>query len=104
MMAKGLERQLGRCDGPKEDVPEFCSDQELHDKVVRAYNRLWDVIEDNENLLGNEVWSWRYQDDKFVPVPLGELPPPNGGNPTESNIIQLWSLTFLAVTRNKAFQ
>ena len=33
-------------------------------------------------------------------MPLGALPPPAGVNPTESNVRQLWSLTFLAVKRN----
>jgi hypothetical protein len=102
MMAKGLERQLGRCEDHK--APNFCKDEELHGKVLRAYNRLWDVIEDNASLLSGEVWSLRYEGDRFVSVPLGELPPPEGVSPTESNIRQLWSLTFLAVTRNKCFR
>lgn len=93
MMAKGLERQLERCaDG---NGPEFCHDQKIHDKVISAYNRLWDVIENNTDLLSGEVWSWRYDGDKFVPIALGAL------NPTESNVRQLWSLTFLAVRRNE---
>lgn len=96
MMAKGLERQLERCGGDNE--PAFCQDQEVHDKVLSAYNRLWDVIEDNTELLSGEVWSWRYEDDKFVPIALGAL------NPTESNVRQLWSLTFLAVRRNESLR
>lgn len=99
MMAKGLERQLGRCastDGTTiEGTPDFCADRDLHGKVLRAYNRIWDVIEANRAILSGEVWSWRYVDGEgFVALPLGEL------SSTESNIRQLWSLTFLAVRRN----
>lgn len=102
MMAKGLERQLERCDG--QSRPDFCQDDDVHDKALTAYNRLWDVIDDNTKLLSGEVWSWRYENDKFVPVALGELPPPDGVNPTESNVRQLWSLTFLAVRRNESLR
>lgn len=102
MMAKGLERQLGRCEA--HSPPDFCRDKRLHDKVLRAYNRLWDVIENNQSILSGEVWSWQYEGDKFEPVPLGSLRPPDGSNPTESNVRQLWSLTFLAVRRNESLR
>lgn len=102
MMAAGLERQLGRCEG--DSAPDFCADEPLHSKVVAAYNRLWDVMDDNRAILSNEVWSWRYANDRFNAVPLADLPPPPGVNPTESNAIQYWSLTFLAVTRNESFR
>jgi hypothetical protein len=92
MMARGLERQLGRCHGL--EGPDFCSDQELRGRVYSAYNRLWDVIEANEGILSGEMWTWRWEGDKFVPVPFGDV------TSTESNIQQLWSLKFLAVTRN----
>lgn len=105
MMARGLERQLARCEtslsseqqGPP---PDFCSAEHggVKTKVTAAYNRLWDVIEDNTNILSGEVWSWRWDGSRFIPVALGEL------NPTESNVRQLWSLTFLAVTRNEGFR
>ncbi|KAH7313763.1 glycogen debranching enzyme [Stachybotrys elegans] len=98
MMAAGLERQLGRCTAADGDAPEFCGDEALHDKVLAAYNRLWDVIEQNSPQLSGEVWSWRYEGGRFVPVPLGEY------SPTESNIRQLWSLTFLAVRRNEGLR
>lgn len=106
MMAKGLEHQLGRCapanatsSSAAADSPDFCADAALHGKVVRAYNRLWDVIDANRAILSGEVWSWRYVDGEgFVALPLGEL------SATESNIRQLWSLTFLAVRRNEDFQ
>ncbi|CRK15453.1 hypothetical protein BN1723_010681, partial [Verticillium longisporum] len=102
MMAAGLERQLDMC--RSKSVPDFCEDQTLHSKITTAYNRLWDVIEENSRILSSEVWSWRYADDTFNAVALGDLPPPPGVNPTESNVVQYWSLTFLAVKRNESFR
>lgn len=112
MMAAGLARQLGRCSSS--DVPgktilpsntsffslansilsniDFCKDDTLHGKVVSAYDRLWDIIDANTAQLGNEVWSWTY-DNGFKFEPIGAF------TSTESNIRQLWSLTFLAVHR-----
>lgn len=107
MMAAGLERQLDRCTTDEtaetQQVPEFCGDENLHPKITAAYNKLWDIIEDNTRMLSNEMWSWRYEGDKFVAVPLSDLTPPEGEDPTESNAVQLWSLTFLGVRRNEAF-
>ncbi|KAG9256841.1 glycogen debranching enzyme [Emericellopsis atlantica] len=98
MMAKGLERQLGRCLA-SDDTPDFCRHEALHSKVLSAYHRLWDVIDENRSILSNEVWSWKYEEGEgFVAVPLGDY------SPTESNIRQLWSLTFLAVKRNEALK
>jgi len=64
----------------------------LLNKVQDAYTRLWDVIEANESQLSSEVWSWNYNNG-FQATPLGSFVA------TESNIRQLWSLTFLAVRR-----
>lgn len=81
MMAKGLENQLGRC--VEKGGPGFCHDTFVHDNLKKAYNVLWDSIEANTKQLGNEVWSWRYQDGKFDPTPLGTLPaPPDSGGQT----------------------
>ncbi|OAK99485.1 hypothetical protein IQ06DRAFT_294810 [Phaeosphaeriaceae sp. SRC1lsM3a] len=93
MMAAGLGRQLGRCDGSEQ--PDFCTNTQLHSKVLTAYSSLWDTLEANRAQLSHEVWSWAYNDDKFQAVPLGAV------TSTESNIRQLWSLTFLAVHREK---
>lgn len=98
MMAKGLERQLGRCSGPTH--PDFCGYSGVADNVKKAYNHLWDLIEANSDLTSQEVWSWVYENGTYRSIPLGSLPPPAGQSPTESDIRQLWSLTFLAVRRD----
>lgn len=115
LMAKGFERQLERCHGSSNvtdipssitnatAIPQFCSNEGVYTALKTAYNKLWDIIEDNSQQLESEVWSWTYsggangteKDFKFSP--LGA----SGG--TESDVRQLWSLTFLSVTRNKSF-
>lgn len=72
---------------------DFCTDATVHDKVRSAYYQLWDTIDANRDQLSHEVWSWQYGDGKFQVEQLGAL------TSTESNIRQLWSLTFLAVKR-----
>ncbi|KIW31359.1 uncharacterized protein PV07_03015 [Cladophialophora immunda] len=114
MMAKGLERQLARCnttttsttDGANSTstAPAWCGISSVYNNVIRAYNVLWDSIEANSAQLQGEVWSWTFNNSTggFVTTPLGVLPPPPGvGAGTESDIRQLWSLTFLAVKRNE---
>ncbi|KAF5617830.1 uncharacterized protein FTJAE_12489 [Fusarium tjaetaba] len=109
LMAKGLERQLARCSSSQskddDDVPAFCSNTGVHTALKSAYNRLWDIIEDNSERLQSEVWSWSYSSKSgYKFAPLGTLPPPPGlSSGIESNVRQLWSLTFLAVKRNKDF-
>ncbi|GIZ41013.1 hypothetical protein CKM354_000433000 [Cercospora kikuchii] len=106
MMAAGFQRQLGRCSpsSNNETIPEFCSNEAVYANIKGAYNDLWDNIEANEQYLNSEVWSWVIRDGEFVFEPLGALPPPAGQNPTESNIRQLWSLTFIAVKRDEALR
>ena len=99
MMAKGLELQLSRCSSTS--IPAFCTDTSVYSNIKTAYNTLWDAIDANTKHLSTEVWSWTYADGKFSYIDLGALPPPPGSSPTESDIVQLWSLTFLAVKRNK---
>lgn len=122
LMAKGFERHLERCHGSSNvtDIPssitnatatpQFCSDKGVYTALKAAYNKLWDIIEHNSEQLESEVWSWTYGGGKngteadFKFSPLGVLPPPPGaGSATESDVRQLWSLTFLSVTRNKSF-
>ena len=103
MIARGLETQLARC--IDDEGPAFCRDSVVYGNVKLAYNALWDSLEQNKQYLAQEVWSWVYADNDFQFTPLGSLPPPPGlGGGTESNIRQLWSLTFLAVKRNEAFR
>ncbi|KAK3684641.1 hypothetical protein LTR37_020073 [Vermiconidia calcicola] len=102
MFAAGLQRQLERCSSSVS--PDFCSDRAVHENVVAAYNHLWDLIEANQRYLGSEVWSWQYRGGTFEFIELGALPPPPGSSPTESDIRQLWSLTFLAVTRDESLR
>ncbi|QKX56661.1 uncharacterized protein TRUGW13939_03767 [Talaromyces rugulosus] len=105
MMAKGLEQQLGRCNQQGQQ-PDFCVDTVVYNNVKQAYNMLWDSIEANTAQLSQEVWSWVYNsaNESFVATPLGVMAPPPGQSvQTESDIRQLWSLTFLAVTRNTTF-
>lgn len=109
MMAKGLERQLARCNSSTRasaPPPAWCDISSVHDNVLRAYNALWDSIEANSVQLQGEVWSWTYSNSTgFVTTPLGALPPPPGVSAgTESDVRQLWSLTFLAVKRNTALK
>jgi len=129
MLAAGLQRQLERCSpSANTTAPEFCSDKAVYGNVVKGYNHLWNMLEANEKYLSNEVWSWQYRKGAFEFIALGALPPPAGSSkfffilllefgrlgarrlflidagPTESDIRQLWSLTFLAVTRDKSLK
>jgi hypothetical protein len=101
-MASGLENQLARCNTRRDMKPDFCSDPVVYKNVKGAYNALWDSIERNIEHLSDEVWTWLYEDGEFKHASLGSLPPPPGvGGVAESDVIQLWSLTFLAVKRNE---
>lgn len=102
-MASGVEKQLDRCNS--EEKPDFCSDKVVYNNLKNAYNALWDSIENNSAYLSDEVWSWRFEDGRFKQASLGSLPPPPGvQGVAESDAVQLWSLTFLAVKRNEAMR
>lgn len=105
MMGKGLELQLARCNDTMEK-PDFCNQKYVYANVRKAYNTLWNGIEKNKAQLQGEVWSWQYSNKTgYEVVPLGSLPaPPGVGAQTESDVRQLWSLTFLAVTRDEALR
>ncbi|KXJ90128.1 hypothetical protein Micbo1qcDRAFT_189240 [Microdochium bolleyi] len=100
MMATGLSRQLGRCE--TKAAPGFCADKALRRRVGEAYSHLWDLIDANREHLDREVWSWTYNgtEEKFQYAPLGTITGPGGQTAVESNIQQLWSLSFLAIQRN----
>jgi hypothetical protein len=104
-MAGGLEKQLIRCSSPADGRPDFCSNTVVYNNVKNAYNALLDNIEKNEEYLSDEVWPWRCEDMKFKHTSLGSLPPPPGvGEIAESDVIQLWSLAFLAVKRTEGLR
>ena len=125
MLAKGLEVQLcAFADAEKHACAEFpqtvisTDDRELYVRVranmKRAYAKLWDTIEANKDHLSSEVWSWRWDESaraddgvskgNFAYAPLSHLPTPDGAGQTESNAVQLWSLTFLAITRRRELE
>lgn len=114
LMAEGLHRQLAACNSMSTGnfTPAYCDDRYVYNATRSAYNLLWDNIEQNEAQLQSEVWSWTYSSNGtsgngtngFTTVPLGSLPPPPGvAGGTESNVRQLWSLTFLAVMRDEEY-
>lgn len=102
-MVVGLEKQLGRCSlVDSRRHPDFCYDEVVYKNVRSAYNALWDILEASKDFLSDEVWSWVYKDGKFQQTPLGSMEaPPGVEGIAESDIIQLWSLTNLALKRNK---
>ncbi|KAJ5279093.1 hypothetical protein N7478_004465 [Penicillium angulare] len=117
MMAKGLELQMGRCEVStnfsmkksgreiKAAVPDFCTDDSIFENVKAAYNELWDSIEKNSEQLSTEMWSWVYRNGTYQVTQLTDLPAPPGlSGQTESDIRQLWSLAFLAVSRNEDYR
>ena len=122
MLAKGLEVQftaMATAEAAGNDpLTAKSADPGLYTKVrakmKRAYTRVWDCIEANEEYLSAEVWSWRWDgnaqgnegDGKggFVYVPLSHLPTPDGAGQTESNVRQLWSLTLLALERRRELE
>ncbi|KAJ9637127.1 hypothetical protein H2199_007413 [Coniosporium tulheliwenetii] len=71
MMARGLELQLDRCNPNTGDVPDYCADTPLYGRVRAAYNHLWDLLEQNEEYLSSEVWSWVFENGDYVYTPLG---------------------------------
>lgn len=106
MMAKGLELQMDRCEvtanvssrshGRKMSaVPEFCTDSSIYGNVKAAYNALWDSIEENEELLSMEMWSWIYRDGGFKVTQLTDLPAPPGIGGQTGRFFGLLCLSYL---------
>ncbi|KAL8948844.1 MAG: hypothetical protein Q9222_005003 [Ikaeria aurantiellina] len=108
MMAQGLETQLLFCETSEGKGRGWCGDEVVYENVRGAYNGLWDVVEGNRGELSSEVWSWSFVEGegegRFGFEAFGSLPPPEGESPTESDVRQLWSLTFLAVRRNEGLK
>ena len=121
LLAKGLEVQLDSFSS-KGDKDATVSDGALlkHDpqqyanvclKLKKAYTRVWNAIDANKEHLSAEVWSWKWDENAggegkgdFVYVPLSHQPTPDGSGQTESNAVQLWSLTLLALERKKELE
>ena len=122
MLTKGFEVQLAAARKAEEDgvnaLTLKSADRDYYAQVLSkmkaAYRRLWDTIEANEEHLSEELWSWRWDETAegdeadgkggFVYVPLSHLPTPDGAGQTESNVRQLWSLTFLALERKRELE
>lgn len=126
MMARGIEIHLSAMRDAEEQEEEdedgasaspmpakshnISRYKNIRGKLKRAYGRLWDCIEVNEEHLSAEVWSWRWDQDMkggkgdFAYVPLSQVPTPDGAGQTESNARQLWSLTFLSLERKSELE
>ncbi|KAL9577382.1 MAG: hypothetical protein Q9203_007485 [Teloschistes exilis] len=118
MLTKGLETQLAAAAEAKArgadaialklSEPNYYS--AVIEKLKKAYTRMWETIEASRRHLSEEVWSWRWDDRAdgeaggFVYTPLSHLPTPDGAGQTESNAVQLWSLTFLALERRRELE
>ena len=118
MLTKGLEVQLSAASSAEAAGTDALSINSANPalynavkaKMKRAYAKLWELIEANREHLSNEVWSWRWDEGVeggkggFAYTPLGCLPAPGGEGQTESNAVQLWSLTFLALERRRELE
>jgi hypothetical protein len=83
LFAAGLERQIARRDLPAPTIQ----------RLRMAHERLWSVITKTRELRASELWSWRYAEGRYEPVPFGQ----SSGDVDESNAAQLWSTVYLAI-------
>ena len=83
LFVAGLERQIARRDLPP------ATTKRLRD----AHERMLSVIEKTRELRASELWSWRYVQGRYEPVPFGQ----SSGDADESNAAQLWSTVYLAI-------
>jgi hypothetical protein len=83
LFAAGLERQIARSDLPAPTIQ----------RLRMAHERLWSVITKTRELRASELWSWRYVNGRYEPVPFGQ----SSGDADESNAAQLWSTVYLAI-------
>lgn len=116
MLTKGLEAQLSAAADAKKAGKDAVTlgsiDPGRYDQVLtdmkRAYTEMWGIIDGNANHIKAEVWSFKWDTNAgpqgkadFTYVPLGDVPTPDGGVQTESNIVQLWSLPIMALERHE---
>jgi hypothetical protein len=83
LLAAGLAHQLARTDLPATTIHRLRS----------AQKKLLAVIEATRAMRSSELWSWRFVDGHYEPVPFGQ----SGADADESNAAQLWSTVYLAV-------
>lgn len=83
LMAAGLERQIAR-----RDLPAATSE-----RLRKAQQRLWSVIENTSEMRASELWSWRVHGGRYQAVPFGQ----SSGDADESNAAQLWSTVYLSM-------
>ncbi|MFL6617204.1 MAG: hypothetical protein ACJ8MH_01300 [Povalibacter sp.] len=87
MLAAGLERQIARTDLPAATV----------ERLRSARQKLWAVIENTRESRSSELWSWKFANGRYQPVPFGQT----SGDADESNAAQLWSTVYLAIGPEK---
>ncbi|GJJ15110.1 hypothetical protein Clacol_009385 [Clathrus columnatus] len=103
LMTAGITRQLKLCDNstvsidiePPTPRPSWCSDKDLISSLKSAQLRLWDSINGGRDEIFSEVWSYSFDNstNQFEVADLAVLSPQG----TESDAIQFWSFTFLAI-------
>ncbi|WP_026343720.1 hypothetical protein [Nocardia sp. BMG111209] len=82
--AAGLDRQLHRPDLPNP----------VREHLEAARRTLWQSIDAVRDMQNSELWSWRYAENRYQPVPFGA----HADDITESDAAQLWSTAYLALT------
>ncbi|KIJ27555.1 hypothetical protein M422DRAFT_271225 [Sphaerobolus stellatus SS14] len=104
LMAAGIARQLKFCDNSTITIdiepipnpkPSWCSEKALVSDLKAAQSRLWNSINGGRAEIFSEVWSYSYDktQNTFDVADLAVISPQG----TESDAIQFWSFTFLAV-------
>lgn len=83
LFAAGLARQLHRTDLPPS----------TRRALLSAQRTLWSAITAMKGVQSSELWSWSFQDGRYMMVPFGA----GGGDADESNAAQLWSTVYLAI-------
>jgi hypothetical protein len=85
VFAAGLERQLRRKDLPPATMA----------RLRGAQAQAWRAIDAGRVVRNSELWSWTYQDGRFLVAPFGA----SNADADESNAAQLWSTVFLAIPK-----
>ena len=83
LAAAGLEHQLARADLPPA----------LRTQLRTTQACLWRAIDATRSVQSSELWSWRFEDGRYLIAPFGA----SGQDADESNAAQLWSTVYLAL-------